>query len=51
MYLWLWRHLPPPTALRVALVLLLVAGAVALLMGLVFPWFDTVVSTDLPTLD
>ncbi|PRX47783.1 hypothetical protein B0I33_105365 [Prauserella shujinwangii] len=40
MYGWIWRHLPGPLAVRVALAALLVAGAVALLMFVVFPWAE-----------
>ena len=40
MYGWIWRRLPGPLALRVLTALLLVAGAVALLMFVVFPWAE-----------
>jgi len=37
MYVWLWRHLPGPLAVRLLQVLVLLAGAVAALMLFVFP--------------
>ncbi|CRK60734.1 FIG060545: short hypothetical protein [Alloactinosynnema sp. L-07] len=40
MYGWIWRHLPGPTAVRAITALLLVAGVVALLMFVVFPWLE-----------
>ncbi|MGH3432404.1 MAG: hypothetical protein ACRDQB_06155 [Thermocrispum sp.] len=40
MYAWIWRHLPGPPAVRVAIAVLLVAGVVALLMFVVFPWLE-----------
>ncbi|AHH93396.1 hypothetical protein GCM10010174_32580 [Kutzneria viridogrisea] len=40
MYGWIWRHLPGPVALKVVEALLLVAGIVALLMLVVFPWIE-----------
>lgn len=40
MYGWIWRHLPGPTAVRVLTAVLLIAGVVALLMFVVFPWVE-----------
>ena len=40
MYGWIWRNLPGPMAVRVGLALALVAGVVALLMFVVFPWAE-----------
>lgn len=40
MYGWIWRHLPGPTVVRAITALLLVAGVVALLMFVVFPWIE-----------
>jgi hypothetical protein len=37
MYVWLWRHLPGPLVVRLLQVTILLAGAVAVLMLLVFP--------------
>lgn len=37
MYVWLWRHLPGPLAARLVQALVLLAGAVTLLMLVVFP--------------
>ena len=48
MYRWIWRRLPEPLALRIAIVLLSALGMVALLMGLVFPWADGVWAADDP---
>ncbi|RLK60181.1 MULTISPECIES: hypothetical protein [Actinokineospora] len=40
MYGWIWRHLPGPTAVRVLTAVVLVAGVIALLMLVVFPWVE-----------
>lgn len=40
MYGWIWRHLPGPVPVRVALAAVLVCGVVALLFFVVFPWLD-----------
>ena len=40
MYTWLWRHLPGPTAARIALALLLFVAVVAVLFLWVFPWIE-----------
>ena len=40
MYGWIWRHLPGPTAVKVAEAVVLVLGVVALLMLVVFPWAE-----------
>jgi hypothetical protein len=39
-YGWIWRHLPGPTAAKVAEAVVLVLGIVALLMLVVFPWVE-----------
>jgi hypothetical protein len=39
-YGWIWRHLPGPTAAKVAETVVLVLGVVALLMLVVFPWIE-----------
>jgi len=39
-YGWIWRHLPGPTAAKVAEAVVLVLGVVALLMLVVFPWVE-----------
>jgi len=39
-YGWIWRHLPGPTAVKVAEAVVLVLGVVALLMLVVFPWAE-----------
>ncbi|WP_186382367.1 hypothetical protein [Amycolatopsis rhizosphaerae] len=40
MYGWIWRHLPGPVAAKLFLAIVLVAGVVALLLFVVFPWLD-----------
>ncbi|HEX2129956.1 MAG TPA: hypothetical protein VHH15_00235 [Actinophytocola sp.] len=40
MYSWIWRHLPGPIAVRVALAVVLAAGVIALLLFVVFPWLE-----------
>ncbi len=40
MYVWLWRHLPGPLALRLVQVLVLVAAVSLLLLFVVFPWIE-----------
>jgi hypothetical protein len=40
MYGWLWRHLPGPVAAKALIALVLVAGVVALLMFVIFPWVE-----------
>jgi len=40
MYVWLWRHLPGTTALRLLQALLLVAAVAALLLFVIFPWVE-----------
>jgi hypothetical protein len=37
MYVWIWRHLPGPLAVRLVQVLALLAAAVVLLFLVVFP--------------
>lgn len=40
MYSWIWRHLPGPLAVRVAVAVLLALGVLALLMFVIFPWAE-----------
>ena len=40
MYVWIWRHLPGPTALRLLEVLVLFLAVVALLFFVIFPWLE-----------
>jgi hypothetical protein len=37
MYVWIWRHLPGPLAMKLVQVLVLFAGVSALLLFVVFP--------------
>jgi hypothetical protein len=39
-YAWIWRHLPGPLSVRLVLSAALVAGVVALLFTVVFPWAE-----------
>jgi hypothetical protein len=40
MYPWIWRHLPGNRAVKLLQALLLIAGACALLLFVVFPWVE-----------
>lgn len=40
MYVWIWRHLPGGWPFKLLGSLVLVAGVVALLMFVVFPWAE-----------
>jgi hypothetical protein len=40
MYVWIWRHLPGPLAIKLTEVLLLVALVSVLLLFVVFPWIE-----------
>lgn len=40
MYGWIWRHLPGPLVVRALIAATLIAGVVALLMFVVFPWLE-----------
>ena len=48
MYGWIWRWLPGPLLLRLSTALLMLLGATALLMGLLFPWVDRLWPLDDP---
>jgi hypothetical protein len=37
MYVWIWRHLPGPLALRIVQTVLLIAAVCALLLFVIFP--------------
>jgi hypothetical protein len=39
-YVWIWRHLPGPTTVRILQVLVLFLLFVALLFFVVFPWLE-----------
>ncbi|MFD9891526.1 hypothetical protein [Amycolatopsis sp. NPDC058986] len=40
MYGWIWRHLPGPFAVKLLTAVVLLAGILALLMFVVFPWLE-----------
>ena len=40
MYVWIWRHLPGPTAAKFGQVLVLIAAVSLLLLFVVFPWIE-----------
>lgn len=40
MYVWIWRHLPGPVAVKLVQVVLLLAAVSALLLFVVFPWIE-----------
>jgi hypothetical protein len=40
MYVWIWRHLPGPLAVKLMQALLLVAAVALLLLFVVFPWIE-----------
>jgi hypothetical protein len=40
MYVWIWRRLPGPLAVKLVQVLVLVAAISLLLLFVVFPWIE-----------
>ena len=40
MYVWIWRHLPGGRIAKLFATLILLAGVVALLFFVVFPWVE-----------
>ena len=40
MYIWIWRHLPGPLAVKLVQTLLLLLAVTALLLFVVFPWIE-----------
>jgi hypothetical protein len=40
MYVWIWRHLPGPLAVRLLQVLVLIALVSLLLLFVIFPWIE-----------
>jgi hypothetical protein len=40
MYVWIWRHLPGPVAVRIVQTVLLLAIVCGLLLFVVFPWIE-----------
>lgn len=40
MYVWIWRHLPGPLAVKLVQTLVLLLAVVALLLFVVFPWIE-----------
>ncbi|MHA3704477.1 hypothetical protein ACXR2U_20085 [Jatrophihabitans sp. YIM 134969] len=51
MYVFIWRHLPGVTALRILQVALLIAAVSALLLFVVFPWAEPRLPFDNVTID
>ena len=41
MYVWIWRHLPGPLAVKMVQVLFLVAAVSALLLFVIFPSIES----------
>lgn len=46
MYAWIWRHLPGPLAVRVAVALLLLVAVLVLLVAVVFPAVEPLLPFD-----
>jgi hypothetical protein len=40
MYVWIWRHLPGPLALKLGQVVLIIAAVSLLLLFVIFPWVE-----------
>ncbi len=40
MYVWIWRHLPGPLAVKLLQTLLLILAVSMLLLFVVFPWIE-----------
>jgi hypothetical protein len=40
MYVWIWRHLPGPLAVKLVQVLVLVSLVSLLLLFIIFPWIE-----------
>lgn len=40
MYIWIWRHLPGPVAVKLLETLVLFLAIVALLFFVIFPWLE-----------
>ena len=40
MYVWIWRHLPGPLAVKLAQTLLLLVVVTGVLLFVVFPWIE-----------
>jgi hypothetical protein len=40
MYVWIWRHLPGPLAVKLLQVLVLVSLVSLLLLFVIFPWIE-----------
>ena len=40
MYVWIWRHLPGPLAVRLLQVLVLISLVSLLLLFVIFPWIE-----------
>ena len=40
MYVWIWRHLPGPLAIKLVQVLVLISLVSLLLLFVIFPWIE-----------
>jgi len=40
MYVWIWRHLPGPLAVKLLQVLVLISLVSLLLLFVIFPWIE-----------
>jgi hypothetical protein len=40
MYVWIWRHLPGPLAVKLVQTLLIVLAICAILLFVIFPWIE-----------
>jgi hypothetical protein len=40
MYVWIWRHLPGPVAVKLLQVLVLISLVSLLLLFVIFPWIE-----------
>jgi hypothetical protein len=40
MYVWIWRHLPGPLAVRLLQVVVLISLVSLLLLFVIFPWIE-----------
>ncbi|WP_159449692.1 hypothetical protein [Demequina sp. NBRC 110057] len=48
---WLWSRIPGPTALKILLLIVVIAAVVMVLFEWVFPWISTVIPIQDPTIE